>query len=69
MFEAGAEAVNQSWVRLLLKLKPHLSPEALEILENEIRDMAAAGEKVGGVWWRLNVEPLSVAEPCKMQLR
>jgi hypothetical protein len=44
MFEAGAKSATQSCARLLLKLKPHLSSEALEVLESEVRGMAAAGD-------------------------
>lgn len=45
MFEAGAESATRSCVELLTKLKPYLSPEAMEVLANEIRDMAASEKR------------------------
>ena len=48
MYEAGAESVNRYWVGLFEKLKPHLSPEGLEVVDNEIRTGIATEEKAKG---------------------
>ncbi len=48
MYEEGAESASRYFVGLLEKLKPHLSPEALEVVDNEVRAGIAAKEKLKG---------------------
>lgn len=42
MYVAGAESASRACAELIKKLEPYLGPEAKEVLENGIRDMATA---------------------------